>query len=232
MNGLSEGGGVLKRGLCFCVLLLVLMMPKTHAATTEYLLRQGDVLSIKVFGQPDLSFPAPGNPDFITIRPDGCFAYPFAGEVKAEGLSPQGLAQLIYSLLSKYYVDPGVTVNVIRFSTERVYVLGEVNAPGLYELDKSRNLMDAIGAAKGWTKDAAKTKVFIIHKDQKGEPSRINLLELLKRGDIAKNIRLQEGDIVYLTENHRISITNDILPWTQIYYNLKTVGIFGGQTNQ
>jgi polysaccharide export outer membrane protein len=185
-----------------------------------------------VFGQPDLSFPAPGNPDFITIRPDGCFAYPFVGEVKAEGLSPQGLAQLIYTLLSKYYVEPGVTVNVIRFSTERVYVLGEVNAPGQYELDKSRNLMDAIGAAKGWTKDAAKTKVFIIHKDQKGEPARVNLLELLKRGDMAKNIRLQEGDIVYLTENHRINITNDILPWTQIYYNLKTVGVFGRQTDQ
>ena len=222
----------MKRSFGLFLLLLILLMPQAYAAPNEYLLRQGDVLSIKVFGQPELSFPAPGNPDFITIRPDGCFAYPFAGEVKAEGLSPQGLAQLIYTLLSKYYVDPGVTVNVIRFSTERVYVLGEVNAPGQYELDKSRNLMDAIGAAKGWTKDAAKTKVFIIHKDQKGEPSRINLLELLKRGDMDKNVRLQEGDIVYLTENHRINITNDILPWTQIYYNLKTVGVFGRQTDQ
>ena len=208
------------------------MTSNVNAASTEYLLRQGDVISIKVFGQPDLSFPAPGNPDFLTIRPDGCFAYPFAGEVKAEGLSPSGLAQLIYSLLSKYYVDPSVTVNVVKFSTERVYVMGEVNAPGLYELDKSRNLMDAIGVAKGWTKDAAKTKVFIIHKDKNGEPQRINLMDLLKKGDIAKNIRLQEGDIVYLTGNNRISIVNDILPLTQVYYNLHTVGVFGGRINQ
>lgn len=224
----------MKRGFCLVLihLLLLVLTSTTFAATPEYLLRPGDVISIKVFGQPDLSFPAPGNPDFLTIRPDGYFAFPFAGDIKAEGLSPQGLAQAIHALLSKYYVDPGITVNVIRFSTERVYVLGEVNAPGLYELDKSRHLVDAIGAAKGWTKDAAKTKVFVIHKNQQGEPTRINLLELLKRGDIAKNIRLTEGDIVFLTENHRIDIVNDILPWTQIYYNLKTVGVFGNQTNQ
>lgn len=217
---------------CFALICVCLLTSNVNAATNEYLLRQGDIVSIKVFGQPDLSFPAPGNPDFLTIRPDGCFAYPFAGEVKAEGLSPSGLAQLIYSLLSKYYVDPSVTVNVVKFSTERVYVMGEVNAPGLYELDKSRNLMDAIGIAKGWTKDAAKTKVFIIHKDKNGEPQRINLMDLLKKGDIAKNIRLQEGDIVYLTGNNRISIVNDILPLTQVYYNLHTVGVFGGRINQ
>ena len=223
----------MKKNYCFFVLICVcLLTSNVNAASTEYLLRQGDVISIKVFGQPDLSFPAPGNPDFLTIRPDGCFAYPFAGEVKAEGLSPSGLAQLIYSLLSKYYVDPSVTVNVVKFSTERVYVMGEVNAPGLYELDKSRNLMDAIGVAKGWTKDAAKTKVFIIHKDKNGEPQRINLMDLLKKGDIAMNIRLQEGDIVYLTGNNRISIVNDILPLTQVYYNLHTVGVFGGRINQ
>ena len=120
---------------------------------------------------------------------------------------------------------------MVRFSTERVYVLGEVTAPGAYELDKSRSLMDAIGAAKGWTKDAAKTKVFLIHKDQQGEPNRINLMELLKKGDIRKNVLLKEGDIIYLTENHRVDIVNDILPLTQIYYNLKTAGVIGVTTN-
>jgi len=124
-----------------------------------------------------------------------------------------------------------VTVNVTRFSTERVYVVGEVTAPGLYELDKSRNLMDAIGAAKGWTKDAAKTKVFLIHKDQVGEPLRVNLMELLKKGDVSKNPLLREGDIVYLTENNRIDITRDIVPLTQIFYNLKAVGVYGGNNS-
>lgn len=209
----------------FCLMSLV------HAGPGDYILRPGDVLNISVYGYPELSYPATGNPDSIIIRPDGKFAFPFAGEIKAEGLSPQSLAKVIYEQLAKYYVNPQVTINVRAFSTERVYVLGQVNAPGLYELDKSRTLLDALGAAKGWTKDAAKTKVFVIHKDHQGEPLRVNLMDLLKKGDVSKNIKLQEGDVVFLTENHRIDITNDILPLTQVYNNLKASGVYGGNTN-
>ena len=208
---------------------MLLLTPKIHAAADDYILHPTDVLSINVFGYPELSFPAPGNPESISIRSDGKFAFPLVGELKAEGLTPLGLAQRIHDLLAKYYVNTRVTVNVLRFSTERVYVVGEVNVPGLYELDKSRNLMDAIGAAKGWTKDAAKKKVFIIPKGHKGEPIRVNLMELLKKGDVSKNPRLHEGDVVYLTENHRIDISKDVLPWTQLYYNLKASAVFGGE---
>jgi len=208
-----------------------LQIPKGCAATDNYGLRAGDVISINLFGHPELSFPAPGNIDSIIIRPDGRFSYPFVGEILAEGLTPQQLAQYIFEQLAKYYVNPRVTVNVMKFSTERVYVLGQVNAPGLYELDKSRNLLDAIGSAKGWTKDAAKTKVFVIRKDQKGEPTRVNLMELFKKGDVSKNIPLKEGDVVFLTENQHIDILNDILPLTQIYYNLRVSGVYGGSTN-
>ena len=217
------------RRYVFLLLLLMLIMPIAQAAPEgDYILRPDDAVSIHIFGYPDLSYPSQPNPYSLTIRPDGKITYPFLGEIKAEGMSPQALAQLIFEQLGSYYVNPRVTVNVVHFSTERVYVVGEVNQPGLYELDKSRNLMDALGAAKGWTKDAAKTKVFIIHKDHQGEPLRVNLMDLLKKGDVTKNIRLQEGDIVYLTQNHRIDIANDILPLTAIFYNLRYVGAYGG----
>ena len=215
----------------FALALILLLPPSTFAMAGEYILRPGDVLSINIFGFPELNVQTPGSPDSIIIRPDGKFAFPFVGDIKAEGLSPQALAQLIYEQLAKYYVNPKVTVNVTRFSTERVYVVGEVNAPGLYELDKSRNLMDALGAAKGWTKDAAKTKVHIIHKDQKGEPVSVNLMDLLKKGDISNNYLLHEGDIVYLSGNNRIDITRDVLPLTQMVYNLRSIGVYGGTTN-
>lgn len=207
--------------LLLALAMLLLLLSGVHAAPGEYVLRPADVLSINVFGYPELSFPAPGNPDSITIRADGKFEFPLVGEIEAAGLSPEQLAGLLHERLGKYYVNPRVTVNLLRLSTERVYVVGEVNAPGQYELDKSRNLMDAIGAAKGWTKDAAKTKIFIIRKDQKNKPIRVNLMDLLKKGDVSKNLLLQEGDIVFLSENHRIDILRDVLPLTQVYYNLK-----------
>jgi len=202
------------------LMVLLLLTSRVNAAPGDYILRPFDELSINVFGYPELSFPGQGNPNSITIRSDGKFAYPLVGEVQAEGMKTENLTNILQESLTKYYFNPRVTINLLKFSTERVYILGEVNQPGLYELDKSRNLMDAIAAAKGWTKEAAKTKVFIIHKDPKIEPIRVNLLDLLNKGDVSKNLRLQEGDIVYFTGNHRIDFARDILPLTQVFYNV------------
>ena len=205
--------------LFFAILVLALLVSRAEAAAAEYILQPLDVVTINVFGYPELSYPAAGNPDAITIRSDGKFLYPLAGEIQAEGLTPVALAQEIQQALAQYFVNPQVTVNLLKFSTERVYVLGEVNQPGLYELDKSRTLIDAVSAAKGWTKDAAKTKVFIIRKDQNGKPPlKINLMSLLKEGDTSKNYPLQQGDVVYLTENHRIDFARDIVPLINAAY--------------
>jgi len=198
---------------------LLFFIPQANAANGDYVMHSGDMLAINVFGYPELSFPSTGYPEGLTVRPDGKITYPFLGEIVVEGVSAKDFARLLTERLGELYVNPTVSVNVMRFSTERVYVLGEVNQPGAYELDKSRNLLDAIGAAKGWTKDAAKTKVFVIRRDQKGEaPAKINLMALLKDGDTSKNIPLQQGDVVYLTGNNRIDFARDLLPLINAAY--------------
>ena len=193
--------------------------PDANNSIGAYILHPGDMLSINVFGYPELSFPNPGHMEGLTIRPDGKLTYPFLGEITAKGMSVKDFAKLLSDQLGEIYVNPVLSVNIMRFGTDRIYVLGEVNQPGAYELDKSRNLLDAIGAARGWTKDAAKTKVFIIRKDQNGKPPlKVNLMALLKEGDTSKNYPLQQGDVVYLTENHRIDFAKDIVPLINAAY--------------
>ena len=193
--------------------------PDANNSIGAYILHPGDMLSINVFGYPELSFPNQGHMEGLTIRPDGKLTYPFLGEITAKGMSVKDFAKLLSDQLGEIYVNPVLSVNIMRFGTERIYVLGEVNQPGAYELDKSRNLLDAIGAARGLTKDAAKTKVFIIRKDQNGKPPlKVNLMALLKEGDTSKNYPLQQGDVVYLTENHRIDFAKDIVPLINAAY--------------
>lgn len=83
--------------------------------------------------------------------------------------------------------------------------------------------MDAIGIAEGYTKDAAKKKVFLIHKDHKGEPLKINLNDLLKTGDTSQNYALVEGDLLYLTSNGRIDFARDILPIISVAYMINDI---------
>jgi len=193
--------------LFFCIILLA--SPVTgladDVAVSEYLLGPGDMLSINVFGIAELAVPE------IAVRLDGKITMPLIGEITANQLTTAELSKKIADKLHFYYQNPFVTVSVMQFRTTRVYVVGQVNRPGSYELDRNHTLMDAIGAAQGWNKDAAKTKVFVIHQGQTKEPQHVNLLNLLDKGNSTLNCVLNEGDIVYLTENHKIDIVNDVL---------------------
>lgn len=135
--------------------------PKEVAAK-EYQLGAGDVLTIGVWGVPDLQAKE------YVVRPDGKVAFPLVGEIQAAGVTTEALTTTMTTSLSEYVKNPKVTVNVTKFHTTRVYVLGMVTKPGLYELEKQHNLLDAIGMAGSYTKEAAKKKVVIIRKDQQG----------------------------------------------------------------
>lgn len=203
----------MKKVIMGTLVLFFLMMFSASALAEDYRLGPGDVLNISVWGYEELTL------EQTAIRPDGKVSFPIVGDVQAEGLTPGELAVNLTNGLSKYVNNPKVIANVFKFRTTRVYVLGEVPKPGLYELDKRHNLLDAIGAAGGYTKDAAKKKVHIIHHDQTDKPVQANLLNLLQRGDMTQNYALREGDVVFLSNNGRIDFAKDIMPFvTGAYY--------------
>lgn len=198
--------------------LLALNVACVSAQADEYKLGPGDVISVGVWGYEDLK-----NEELV-VRPDGKLSFPLAGELTVQGMTSSELTAALTIRLGDYVKDPNVTVNVAKFRTTRVYVLGEVNKPGMYELEKQHNLLDAIGMAGSYTKRAAKKEIFVIHKDNVDKPRKVNLLKLLKNGDISQNVALNEGDVVYLTSNGKINFATDILPWFSAVYQADRLG--------
>ena len=206
-------------GLLLC-LLLAGLLPTAGAAARDYLLRPGDVLAITVLGYEEFVPPANlnGPPGFL-VRPDGLFSFPLIGEVAVQGQTVASLTETLRVRLAEYLVEPKVTVNLARLGGTRVYVLGEVVKPGSYEIEKAHNLIDAVTAAGGPTKDGAKRHVYVVRQDKPGTFQKVNLLAFLQKGDQSQNVALAEGDCVYLTSNGRLNFAQDILPWlTATYY--------------
>ena len=139
--------------------------------------------------------------------------------IQASGLTVDELTQSIKAVLSKYMKNPQLTLVFSQYRTVRVYVLGEAEKPGMYEISKSHNVLDAIGAAGGYTKFVNKREVYVIHKAT-GEYLKVDLDRLLKKGDLSQNYELNDGDIVYLTKNG-LSFINDILPIITGLYDLR-----------
>ena len=191
-------------------------------APEAYKLRPGDILSITVLGYDDFAPPTNvnGAPGFL-VRPDGLFSFPLIGEVSIQGQTISTLTEVLRSRLSEYLLAPKVTVNLARLGATRVYVLGEVVKPGSYEIEKAHNLLDAITAAGGPTKDGAKRNVYVVRQSKPGEFQKVNLLAILQKGDQSQNVALNEADSIYLTSNGRLNFAADILPFLTATYYIK-----------
>ncbi len=196
------------------VLFSVTIVSTNIAKAEEYHLGAGDVLTIGVWGYEDLQLKD------VVVRPDGNIAFPIVGEIKVTGSSVAELTNVLTRSLADYVINPKVTVNIYKFHSTRVYVLGEVVKPGMYEIEKEHKILDAIGVAGGYTKNAAKKKVLLLRKDDREKPITVNLLNLLNNGDMSQNYTLGEGDVVYLTDSGKLNFATDILPWISATYQV------------
>lgn len=192
--------------------IIVFITPIQLVMATEYHLAPGDILSIGVWGYEELQLKQ------VIVRPDGRVSFPLVGEIKAEGISTGEFTDGLTKKLSVYIKNPQVTVNVEKFHTTRIYVLGQVNKPGMYEIERQHNLLDAISMAGSYTKDAAKKKVMVLRKAEPGKVQTANLVNLLNKADLTQNYTLADGDIVFLKDNGRIDFARDIMPFVSGWY--------------
>ncbi|TCL70775.1 polysaccharide export outer membrane protein [Hydrogenispora ethanolica] len=201
-------------GWCWIFTMLIgLFVFCVSAWADDYRLGPGDVITISVYGYPELQV------EELSIGADGRIIFPLAGGLVATGLTTQELANQLTSSLALYVKNPHVTVNVSKFRTTRVYVLGEVSKPGMYEIEKQHNLLDAIGMAGGYTKFAVRSKVYVVRKGS-SQYQEVNLDSILKKGDMSQNIALNDGDVVFLTKSG-MSFVYDILPLINSAYNIR-----------
>lgn len=174
--------------LLFTALLIDLPSFAAESARPEYKLGPEDILEIYVDRHTDLS-------RVVVVGPDGKISLPLIGDVKAQGLTRTALQQEIAGRFKSYITDPMVTVLIQSFNSFKVYVLGQVNRPGLYSLKGKPYLMEAISLGNGLTDDANTEQVVI---KRQGERIVVDLSAFLRGEKDNRDILLQAGDTVYI----------------------------------
>jgi len=162
------------------VWVMLLASPFTLAESTalsDYSIGSGDLLSIQVFGEEDLSLE-------VRLSDAGTISYPFLGEISARGLSIGELSDLIDTRLADgYLVNPSVNVTVLEY--RQFFINGEVERPGGYPYQPGLTLQKAVALAGGFTERASKSKFYVVHDGEKGsKPKKVNLGSAVGPGDI------------------------------------------------
>jgi polysaccharide export outer membrane protein len=123
--------------------------------------------------------------------------------LKVGGLPAAAVQRELVKRLADGYIErPVVSVAVQEFASRRFFVLGEVRQPGAYPLAGSTTVLEALLTAGGPTATAG-TQVHIVRagataSDAVQSPAATMDLAALQRGDLAHNVALRDGDLLYL----------------------------------
>ena len=157
---------------------------------TDYVIGPDDVLGINFWRDPDMS----GD---VTVRPDGNITLPLIRDVKAAGLRPEELREVITKAASKLIEDPNVTVIVRQINSRNVFITGNVARPGPYPLSGQMTVLHLITVAGGLT-EFANAKKILINRTENGRATvkPFNYNEVSEGKKLEQNITLQPGDTV------------------------------------
>lgn len=129
-----------------------------------YRLQVGDVLAIKLLLNPELE-------EEVVIRPDGKISTTVAQNVMAFGKTPEQLQETLNQKYAEYLSDPNVAVIVRSFAPTRIYVLGEVNAPGEYiTTGPTFTLLQAIAMAGNIKNSADPDEILVFRRGVGDKP--------------------------------------------------------------
>jgi polysaccharide export outer membrane protein len=178
----------------------------------DYVIGPQDVLAITVFDSPDLSAK-------YTVELDGTFSFPLVGRVTAGGQTMRQFeATLRQKLADGYFKNPQITVSVEQYRSQRVFVIGEVRAPGPYPLTGDMTLIEALAKA-GSTTPSASDEVVIVRGGDKGpvlpgqanagDVQRINLKDL-QSGAVKTNLDLRDGDTIYVSRAELVYVFGQV----------------------
>jgi polysaccharide export outer membrane protein len=121
--------------------------------------------------------------------------------------------------LSEYIIEPKVTVQVVQVKSLKYMVLGDVNKPGVYDMNRRLSVMEAIAEAGDVTKYGNRTKISVLRMRQDGsqQPYAINLKGMQKGS--GEPFYLSPGDVIFVPGNKMKTVD-------QVLQNVSMLGWF------
>jgi polysaccharide export outer membrane protein len=186
-------------------LFILLCLGFSVAEADGQTLKSGDTLSISVLQDPKLD-------RSVTVDPLGEIAFPLAGHIRARGLTPIALENILKSKLKGNYKDEALDVTVAVANAPKdipeddlkpkIFVTGEVVKPGSYVVRQPTTLMQAIALAGGVGPFAAKARIQVRRRSPDGDETifMFNYRAYEAGQDLEGNITLRAGDVIMVPE--------------------------------
>lgn len=155
----------------------------------NYVLGPGDTLNLSIWGSINARYN-------LTVDRNGEVMIPKAGVVKVWGLPFDKAREAIGKIVSRYFKNYDMNISLGKLRTIQVFVVGEVELPGSYPISTLATVVNALSAAGGPTKNGSLRAIKLTRNGKPAEE--IDLYDIFLSGDRSRDVRLQNGDTIFV----------------------------------
>ena len=172
-----------------------------------YKIGTGDVMEVEFRFTPEFN-------QTVTVQPDGYITLNEIGDVHIQGMNAPDATDSIRNASAKILHDPVVTLVLKDFDKPFFIANGQVRSPGKYELRGTLTVTEAIAVAGGFTEASKHSQVWLYHPipNDQFEVKVLNVKRMLKEGNMAEDIRMQPGDMLFVPQNTLSKVKSFVLP--------------------
>jgi polysaccharide export outer membrane protein len=170
--------------------------PGFQERSPRYRLRKGDSFDLEFALSPEFS-------QTVAVEPDGYVTLKGVGSIFVEGQTVPELTESVKTAYAKILHDPLVTVALKDFDKPYFIAAGQVAKPGKYDLRGPLTVTEAVAIAGGFSDSAKHSQVVLFRPASNGmfEAKLINVKKLLASRNLAEDIYLQPGDMLYVPKS-------------------------------
>jgi len=196
----------MRAGILF-ILMILLVAANGYCQPASYHLGSRDILSLSIHAGGVMQEEVD-----VTVSDQGRINVPFIGTINAKGLTLSQLEEAIRIPLEKdFFVSPQVTLQIKEYHSISFFISGAVKTPGKYEMTSATDFLELVAKAGGVlvergsiayvlreNHDISLTQESVKEAIKNRETRKVDLTQLLDKGDMSHNIALISGDIVYI----------------------------------
>lgn len=188
--------------------------PTLQRRYPRYQVESGDILEIDF----------PYTPDFnqtVTVNPDGYVSLRNAGGIHIEGETVPEIIADIKKAYAKTLRNPIVSITLRQFENPHFLALGQVNHPGKYDLRGNTTVAEAVAMAGGFTAKGKRNDIILFRRvsDNWVSATKVNLKHMLTSRNLAEDLQLHPGDMIYVPQN-KLSKIKPFIPLPSLAYYL------------
>lgn len=145
-------------------------------------IRAGDVIRLSIWREPDMSG------EFL-VNEEGVVVFPRLGEMNVLGETPETLKAKLLEGYLRFLRNPSIEIVVLR----RVRIMGSVHRPGLYTVDPTISIADALAMAGGATPQGNQKEITILREGEE-------LRTVVTGNTIIAESPIRSGDVIFVPE--------------------------------